>query len=130
MNRNSRDAGAIVLGWLTKLVLSLAVVGVLSYDGISLVTANVSASDRANTLASEGADDVKNMRDINKAYDAISAEALAGGDTIAPKDFRVDSNGHVTLVLHREARSLWMRHVGALRKYLDVKATGEGAPPS
>ena len=130
MNRNSRDAGEIVLGWLTKVVITLAVLGFLAYDGISIVTANVSAADRANTLASEGADDVKNLRDVNKAYALISAEAQATGDTIAPQDFRVDTTGHVTLVLHRTARSLWMTHVGPLRKYLRISATGEGAPPS
>ncbi|MFN2539205.1 MAG: hypothetical protein ABR549_13800 [Mycobacteriales bacterium] len=130
MNRNSPDEGAIVLGWLTKVALTLAVLGFLSYDGIAIVTANVSTADRANTLASEAADEVRSMRDVNKAYAAISAEAAADGDTIEPQDFRVASDGHVTLVLRREASSLWMSHVGPLRKFLHVRATGEGSPAS
>lgn len=130
MNRNSRDAGAIVLGWLTKVVISLAVLGFLSYDGIAILTANVSAADRANTLASEAADDVRAMRDVNKAYAAISAQAAESGDTIEPKDFQVSSNGHVTLVVRHEASSLWMNRIGPLRKFLHVHATGEGSPAS
>ena len=129
MNRN-RDEGAIVLGWLTKVVLVLAVLGFLSYDGIAIVSANISAADRANTLASEAADDMRAMRDVNKAYAAISAEAAQNGDTIEPQDFRVGSDGHVTLVLRREATSLWMSHIGPLRKLLHVRATGEGSPAS
>jgi hypothetical protein len=129
VNRN-RDEGAIVLGWLTKVVLVLAVLGFLSYDGIAIVSANISAADRANTLASEAADDMHAMRDVNKAYAVISAEAAEKGDTIEPQDFRVASDGHVTLVLRREATSLWMSHIGPLRKLLHVHATGEGSPAS
>lgn len=124
-----RDSGEIVLGWLTKVCLTLAVLGFLGYDGISIVTANVTASDRANTLASEAADDVKTLG-LQKAYTLIAAEAETDGDTITPKDFSVDSNGHVTLVLQREAQSVWMDHISALRKYLRVRATGQGSPAS
>ena len=125
-----RDDGTIVLGWLTKVVITLAVLGFLAYDGISILTTNVSTSDRANTLASEAADDVKNLRSIELAYARIRDEASATGDTLAPQDFRVDSTGHVTLVLQKEATSLWMRHIGPLRQYLHVRATGEGSPAS
>jgi hypothetical protein len=133
VNRHSHpahDEGAIVLGWLTKVVITLAVLGFLSYDGISIVSANISAADRANTLASEGADDVRSMRDVNKAYAVISAEAAQNGDTIEPQDFRVASDGHVTLELRREASSLWMSRIAPLRKLLHVHATGEGSPAS
>ena len=129
MKGSSQD-GAIVVGWLTKLVLALAVIGFLAYDGVSIVTANVSASDRANTLASEAADDVRQSHDINKSYATIQAEAASTGDTIAPKDFRVASNGEVTIVLQRQARSLWMDHISALKHFLTIRATGTGAPAS
>jgi len=123
------DEGTIVLGWLTKLVVTLLVLGFLAYDGISIVSANFSASDRANSLASEAADDVKSMG-LQQAYNTIEAEAEQKGDTIAPADFRVASDGHVTLVLQHEARSLWMDRISSLKKYLRVRATGEGAPAS
>lgn len=129
MTRNS-DEGAIVLGWLTKLVLTLAVLGFLAYDGVSLVAANFSASDRANTLASEAADDMHANHDINATYAAIKAEAEAGGDTLPAQDFQVAGNGNVTLVLQRHASSLWMKSIGPLKKYLLVSASGSGAPPS
>jgi hypothetical protein len=124
------DAGTIVIGWLTKVVITLAVLGFLAYDAVSILTTNVSTSDRANTLASEAADDVKQMRSVTLAYNKIRDEAADTGDTIAPEDFRVDNTGHVTLVLRHEATSLWMRHIGPLRSFLHVRATGEGSPAS
>ena len=130
MNRDrTSDEGTIVIGWLTKLVVTLLLLGFLAYDGISIVSANFSASDRANALASEAADDVKTMG-LQKAYATIEAEAEAKGDSIAPADFRVTSDGHVTVVLQREAQSLWMSRISALKKFLHVRATGEGAPAS
>jgi hypothetical protein len=128
VTRRPDDAGAIVLGWLTKVALSLAIVGFLSYDGISLVTATVSTNDHAATLASEAADDVKNMRSVDKAYAVIAEEAEEGGDSLAPKDFVVASTGHVRITLTHDANSIWMRHIGPLKKYLHVRASAEGAP--
>jgi hypothetical protein len=125
-----RDDGAIVLGWLTKVALTLAVVGFLAYDGISIVVATFATSDHANTYASEAADSVKQLRSVDKAYAAISAEAEDSGYSIAPQDFRVASDGNVTIILHRTAHSLWMDKIGALKKYLNVKGTGTGAPAS
>ena len=127
MNKRADD-GAIVLGWLTKVALSLAVVGFLSYDGISLVTSTVSTNDHAATLASQAADDVKNMRSIDKAYAVIAAQAEEGGDSLAPQDFVVAPSGSVTITLTHEATSVWMRHIGPLKRFLKVRATAEGAP--
>ncbi|MCU1602666.1 MAG: hypothetical protein JWO22_3375 [Frankiales bacterium] len=129
MKGSSQD-GAIVVGWLTKLALVVAVIGFLGYDGVSIATAHVSASDRANTLASEAADDVRQSHDINKSYLVIRAEAEAEGDTLAPKDFQVSSNGNVTIILGHKANSLWMDHISAFRHFLSIRATGTGAPAS
>src|SRR3954454_18281118 len=108
----------------------MAVLGFLAYDGVAIVTASFSTSDRANTLASEAADDVKSLRDVDKAYAVILAEAQESGDTIRPQDFTVQSDGRVSLVLRHETTSLWMHRVGPLRRLLRVSATGEGAPAS
>jgi hypothetical protein len=121
------DSGAIVLGWLTKVVISLLVVGFLAYDGVSILTSTISTSDHANTLASEAADTVKQLKSVDKAYAVIEAEAEEQGYTIRPADFKVQSTGAVTIVLRKTARSLWMTRVGALKKYLDIKQTGSGA---
>lgn len=119
-----------MLGWLTKVALSLAVLGFLAYDGVSLVTATVSTNDHAATLASEAADDVHNLRDINKAYNMVASQAELGGDSLAPTDFVVASNGNVTITLTHEANSVWMRHIGPLKRFLKVRATASGAPAS
>lgn len=124
------DSGSIVLGWLTKLVIVLSALGVLSFDGISLVKATFGGADRANEIATDAASYYRSAKDVNRAYAAAEAEAAEQGDHIAPQDFRVDTDGKVTLVLQRTANALWMQHVPPLEKYLHVRATGTGLPPS
>src|SRR5438552_3888444 len=53
------DRGDIVLGWLTKLIVVLGVLGLLGFDAISLVQSRFQASDRATTAASAAADSYK-----------------------------------------------------------------------
>ncbi len=122
------DSGSIVLGWLTKLVIALAVIGVIGYDGASLVTANVSTSDHANQYASTGADAFKSTKDVNKAYAMVAADAEAKGDTIDITSFTIAANGYCRLTVHHTATTLWMHRVGFLKKYTVVTAQGEGAP--
>ncbi|MGB8652163.1 MAG: hypothetical protein WCD35_16045 [Mycobacteriales bacterium] len=125
-----RDSGSIVLGWLTKLAASLALVGLLAFDGIALVTTNFTAADQATTAASAAADAYKSTHDVQQAYNAATAAVAADGDTIETKTFRVDPDGHITLVLHRTATTLWMHRIGALKKYTEITQTGEGTPGS
>lgn len=124
------DSGSIVLGWLTKLALVLGLLGLLSFDGIALVTANFTASDHATTAASAAADMWKGTHDIQKTYNAAVQAVTDEGDTIDTGSFQVDPEGHVTLVLHRTARTLWLQRVGPLAHFTRITATGEGSPPS
>lgn len=124
------DNGGIVLGWLTKLVVVLSVLGVLSYDGISVLSATFAAADRADTLAREAAQDYAQSRDVNTTYARISAEATSTGDEIAPQDFTVQPSGRVTLVVERTATSVWMYRFSPLKKYLIVHGSGTGSPSS
>lgn len=124
------SAGSIVLGWLTKLAITLALLGLLAFDGIALLTANFTAADHANTDASAAADNFKITHDVQQAYNAAAALAAKDSETIETKTFTVrHSDGHITLTLHRTATTLWMHHFSFLKKYTDASAVGEGSPP-
>jgi hypothetical protein len=127
----TRDSGSIVIGWLTKLAVTLAVLGLIAFDGIALVSAHFNAADHANTVAGVAADTYKGSRNVQQAYDAASAEAAKNDESVDTTTFRVQpTDGKVTLVLHRTATTLWMQRVGFLKKYLDITASGEGLPVS
>ncbi|MCU1588286.1 MAG: hypothetical protein JWN31_1779 [Frankiales bacterium] len=125
-----KDSGSIVLGWLTKLVISLAVLGLIVFDGIALLTATLSAADHATNAAGVAADTYKASHNVQLAYNAAETEAAKNAETVETKSFRVSDNGHVTLTIDKTATTLWMHRIGFLRKYTMVTGTGEGAPPS
>jgi Flp pilus assembly protein TadG len=127
--RVAGDRGDVVLGWLTKLAVALAVVGVFAFDGISLVQAHFQAADRATTAASAAADDYKTNKSIQKAYNA-AYDTVGVNDTIETKTFQVAPDGTVTLRLHHVATTLLLHRIGPLKHFTDAVETGEGRPGS
>ncbi|MGZ6826498.1 MAG: hypothetical protein ACXVGH_06870 [Mycobacteriales bacterium] len=106
----------------------LGLLGYLGYDGVALMTATFGVADRANTYANDAATSYKSTHDINKTYELIVTEAAANQDTVDPKTFSVDASGTAHLTAHHVATTLWMQHLGFLRKYTHVSGKGEGAP--
>jgi hypothetical protein len=123
-----RDSGSIVVGWLAKLALVLGLLGLLAYDGLVVVIANFHAADRANAAASEAADEIKRTRgDVQRAYDAAT-RVVDPGDTIETETFTVRRDGVVDLYVDREAKTLWLHHIGPLKKWTHARQSGVGSP--
>lgn len=125
------DSGSIVLGWLTKVVIVLSVLGMLAFDGIALVSARFTAADHANAVAIAAADNYRTSRNPVEACQVGQTEAATHGETLDcndPEAFRIEPDGHVVLVIHRTATTLWMHRFGFLKKYTDQTGTGTGVP--
>jgi hypothetical protein len=116
------DRGGIVLGWLTKLVVVVSLVGLVGFDLVSLGTARLQAEDHAQTAARAAVEAYAGPQDLQLAYDAALAEVVTDGDTIDAPTFTI-TGGQVTLTLRRTAPTLLVRHVAALSGYADVQRT-------
>lgn len=123
------DRGDIVLGWLTKLVATLAVLGVIGFDLVSLGAARFQAEDHAQAAARAANDAYRSSPDLQAAYDAALAEVTEHGDSIDPQTFAVGTDGTVTLTLHRTAPTMLVEKIGPLRDWAEVESTVT-APPS
>ncbi len=126
------DRGDIVLGWLTKLVVVLGVLGVLGFDAISLGTSYFQAEDHANTAARAASDTHRagSAPNVQAAYDAALAEVLEHGETIDPQSFTISPQGEVSLTLRRTAPTLVMEKVGPLRSFAEIERTVTAQPAS
>ena len=122
------DRGDIVLGWLTKLVVTLAVLGVIGFDLVSLGTARFQAEDHAQAAARAANAAFKSGNDLQKAYDAAFAEATQHGDTIDPQTFTAGADGNITLTLRRTAPTMLVEKIGPARSWADVEVTVTGRP--
>ena len=123
------DRGDIVLGWLTKLTLTLAVLGLIGFDLVSLATARLAAEDHAQDAARAASSTYRDGRNLQAAYDAAAAEALQHGDTVEASTFTIAPDGAVTLTLHRTAATLLVEKIAPLRGWADAEATVTGRPP-
>lgn len=117
------DRGDIVLGWLTRVVAALAVLGVLGFDAISLGAARFQAEDHAQLAARAAAESYRSAKDLQVAYDAAVAEVVEHGDSIDPQTFTVAPDGTVTLTLLRVAPTMVLERVGPIRDWARMSAT-------
>ena len=122
------DRGDIVLGWLTKLVATLAVLGVLGFDLISLGAARFQAEDHAQAAVRAANEAYRSTPDLQAAYDAALAEVVEHGDTIDPQTFAVAPDGTITLTLHRTASTMVIEKIGPLKAWADVERTVSATP--
>lgn len=123
------DTGDIVLGWLVKLTIVLALFGIVAYDGISVVTAGFAADDSAQTAAVDASQYWSQSH-----HDPAGLLAAATSD-LDPSTYRVDPSevvagpdGTVTVTLHRTARTLVLYRIGPLAHLAEVSGTASSAP--
>ncbi len=126
---SSCDRGDVVLGWLTKVVATLAILGLMGFDAMSLAVARVQAEDSAQQAVRAASTSYSTTRDLQAAYDAAVARVGASGDTIDPAGFTVTPEGAVTLSLRREAPTLLVEKIPQLREYSVTTRTVTGGPP-
>jgi len=124
----SGDRGDIVLGWLTKLTVALAVVGLVGFDAVALGATRFQAEDHAQTAARAAVASWSADKDLQKAYDAALAEVAADGDTLDAEAFSVAPDGAVTLRLRREVPTLLIEKVPQLHSWTEVTRTVTGRP--
>lgn len=122
------DRGDIVLGWLTRLVATLAVLGVLAFDAISLGSTRFSVEDDAQTAARAAVEVYRDSKDVQRAYDAALAELGDSGATVDAPTFAVAQDGSITLTVRTTAPTLVLEKVPPLRDWAETSATVTGRP--
>lgn len=122
------DVGDIVVGWLVRVVVSVAVVGVLLFDAVSIAAAKMSVTDQASMAARAASDDWVVHHSQQMAFDAAwdAAKEANPTNTVDTQSFTVAQNGTVRLTVHRTAPTLVLRLVGPAHHWADVVGEGVG----
>jgi len=130
MSRHGRDSGSIVLGWLTKLTVTLVLVGIVLFDSVSVGVVRMSASDDANNAASSAAYEWQRSHSLQLAFQAAVNTVTNPSEQVLSRGFTIDPDGSVHLLLRRTATTLVLYRIGSLKKYATVTAHGEASPPT
>ncbi len=123
------DAGVLVLGTLTRLLLFLAVTATLGYDGLSMLATRVAVDDDAQAAAAAGHDVLANRGTPQMAYAAVLKYAQDHGDELVPGGFTIGTRDAVTVVLQREAHTIVSSHVPRLQNYVVATSTATARNP-
>lgn len=124
----SPDRGDVLLSWLTKLLLTFAVIGVIGFDGVSVITARLSVQDEASLAARTASSTWAASHDVMAAY-ATAVDSARSADPVNEIDersFSIAADNTVTLTVRREAPTFVVRLVPPLRRLADVRATESG----
>lgn len=124
------ERGDIVLGWLTRVIVTLAVFAIVAFDVVAIITAKLGVSDDAQSAA-EAANSawVDTKGNVQAAYNAAAAFAESHGETCPVKDFSVTSTGVVHLRLDGKATTLITGKLGPLKKLAQISGTGQASTP-
>lgn len=119
------EHGGIVMGWLVKIVLAGALVGVVGFDAAALLSARFGLIDQGETAARAASESWQGLRNIQVAYDAAAATAAQAnaGNTVDAATFAVSPDGTVRLQITRQVTTLLLHRVSALRRYTVLHET-------
>lgn len=123
------DRGDIVVGWLTKLLVVLALFGLLVIDSASLTKAYFGAQGSATEAAEVARDTYAATKNVDFAYHAALLQSDYSVHELPADQFRVDPRtGTVQLVVRQEATTVLLRHVPKLRDFAVLTASGSAGP--
>ena len=124
----SPEAGDIVLGWLTRVAVVLAIAGVALFDAISVGSTKASVADDGTYAAREASSTWDQTKDIQATYETAVrvAEEENADNKVPTKGFTVDQDGTVHLVVSRTAPTLVLYRWGKTATWADVSAHAEG----
>jgi hypothetical protein len=117
----------VVAGWLTRVTLTLAIVGVLLFDVSALLVGRISVADHADAAALAAADSWHRQNSYPAAL--LAAQTSAGGDEVVPNSLVISADGSTRIALHRQVSTLVVQHLPRLDELDSVIGTGT-APPS
>ena len=116
------ERGGIVIGWLLKLVISIAIAGLVAFEGGAIVVAKVQADGTANDVANEAATVYARGANADAAEKAALAEANHAGVKLTA--FSVASDGRsISVTVQKKARTLFLHRIESTRSWTEARST-------
>jgi hypothetical protein len=121
------DSGSIVFGWLTRLTLTLTLLGVAAFEVLSIAVAHVAIEDTGRTAADRALTTYQDTQSVDQAYLAADQYVSSQGATMVKKSFEV-SDEAVSFELKKTAPTLLLFRVDATAGYAEVSTTVYAEP--
>ena len=116
------ERGDIVIGWLLKLVISLAIVGLVAFEGGAILVAKVQADGVANDVATEAAIAYAQGSDFDAAERAAEAEATHAGVELVSLDVASDGRS-ISVTILKKAKTLILQRIDSTKSWTEARST-------
>jgi hypothetical protein len=117
--------GGIVLGWLFKLLVMLAIVGVTAFEAGAIVVAKVNADRVAIDAASQAGQVYATTGSVSKAEDAAKLIAAKENATVIKFEL-INGGATVRVTIEKKASTFIVQHIGFLKKFQLADSTHDG----
>ena len=130
-HRQRDDAGLVLLTTVTKVLLTLSIVGAIGYDSLSILTTQYSVRDDALAAAQIGHDALHSTGTASAAYAAVLAYAKEHGDIVVHQGLSKTSprKNTWTVELKKQARTMVASHVPSVKNYVVATASSSASDP-
>jgi hypothetical protein len=122
---DATDSGAIVLGWMTKIVVVAAIVGVIGFDTISVGLAHLSTADDASNAVQAASQIYETTHNLQLAYNA-AAKTLKPSESLEVKGFAIQPDGTTSLTITNTVRTLLLERSAKTGKLAVVTVATTG----
>ena len=109
----------MITGWLVKVVVAIALFGLLAFELGSPVVTRLQLDDLAHDAADSAALDLLNTQDPKEAEK--TAKEIVESKNAAMKEFEIDSAGNVRITVERKARSVLLEKWSTTESWYDVE---------
>ena len=116
------ERGGIITGWLLKLVISLAIFGVVAFEAGAIVVAKVTIEDIAGDAVAAAAQEYRTTHNADEAEQAAREVAQAKGAVL--QAFSVVENGNAVVVtVSKPAKTLFIHRIGVTKSWAVASST-------
>ena len=117
----------MVIGWLTRVVVVLAILGVLGFDAIAVGVARFDADDDGTRAAQAAATSWKQSHDIAAALKAAET-SLGEADTLVPESLTITADGTAHLKVQRKVTTIVFPYIPGTKKLRNQTVSASAGP--
>ena len=116
------ERGGIITGWLLKLVISLAIFGLVAFEAGAIVVAKVTIEDIAGDAVAAAAHEYGTTKNQDEAEKAAREVAESKGAVL--EAFSVVEDGKAVVVtLSKPAKTLFVHRIGVIDGWAVARST-------
>jgi uncharacterized membrane protein len=125
-----RDQQGIVAAYMAKLIIVLALIGMVFVEGGAVVFSKLQAQDLAESAAVAGASSWWHNKNAEQAREKALIQLKDKSQRARMTSFMLNSDGSVTVTVKLKANTVLLQHISFLEPYTVAGATATAEPPN